>query len=223
MAATAQMATFKAVGDWSAQMDVPISNALAAIVDMTGRSGRQACGMAMVYMARSARAMTPQSKRKRKTGSDRYGEYVVIDRTQSSGNSYKLHSWHETFGGFRYAFEAAKYIRNRGLAKRSWFWGLKGLRQSEDDGSAPIPNVVTLAEVLSRDGAGYILTNRLSYITKITPADLSDQVARKASNQIMAQAAKGLERRMGVEVPRLAAQRQKRAERKLQQAWRQAA
>lgn len=216
--------TFKMVGDWSKQMDVPIGNALAATVDLTGRSGRQACEMGMVYMARAARARTKQSKKNRKIGTDAYGRHVIVDRTDSMGKLIKIHQWKtQPTAADGPTWEAVKNIRRRGLAKKSWMWGIKGLRGgSSIDTTQERSGVVTLDEQVSDLSCGYIMTNRLPYINKAAPHDVEAQAAASASNQIMAQAAKALERKFGVEVPRLAAQRQKRAERKLAKAWRDA-
>ena len=53
-----------------------------------------------------------------------------------------------------------------------------------------MPGVASLKEYYGRMHAGMVLTNKLNYITKITPAGLEKDAAKKASNQIMAQVAK---------------------------------
>ena len=211
-------ASIRAVGDWSKEMRVPLSNAMAAAVDLIGKSGRQACEMAMVYMARSARAMTKQAKKNRKEMSSA-GNRKYVEKFYKDSKIRKLykHNFPDDKG---HTWEWAKEIRARGLAKRSWFWGIAGLRGGSES-SKPIPGVSTLIEILRPMECGLIMTNKLKYIFKAAGSGVEKAAADKASNQIMAQAAKKLERKFGVEVPRLAAQRAKKAEKKLAQAFRE--
>jgi len=188
--------TIKAVDDWDKQMNVPLASALNATIELTGRNGREACKMAMIYMARSARSATRQSPVRRRVERDRYGEYMGIER---KGQVRKLHRWRvEQDGG---DFKAARRIRNRGLAKRSWMWGLRGLNDA-DAGNA-IPGVAETVEHVTDESCGFILTNRLGYIMDAAPADIERRAANAASNQIMAQAAKRMERDHGVVIARL--------------------
>ena len=205
--------TVKMVGDWSKQMDVPIGNALEATVELTGRDGRKAVEMAMVYMARSAKSATKQAKKNRKVlKGERGAKYV--EKHYKDGSIKRLYE-----NGFPDSrgrtWEQAKEITSRGLAKRSWMWGIAGLRGGKDVGK-PIAGVNTMAEFLSPTKCGLIMTNRLSYILKAAPAGVAELAAQKASNQIMAQAAKKMERKFGVEIPRLAASRAKRPKKKLE-------
>ncbi len=209
-----EMVTFKAVGDWGKQIDVPLHNALMATVEMTGRSGRQACEMALVYMARSARAMTKQARKNRKTKRDQHGRYVEVREFDVKPS--KFYKWMFDAPEKRPAhmrgmtWEGIRRVPNRGLAKRSWFWGIAGLGKPTPEGKKPMPGVVTVEEFIGGKECGLILTNRLGYLRKVTPPNVESLAAQKASNQIMAQAAKRFERQFGIEVPRLAAQRQKR-------------
>ena len=54
------------VGDWGKTLDRSMSRALAASMGIIGRSGEQACQHAIILMAESARAATPQSPKLRK-------------------------------------------------------------------------------------------------------------------------------------------------------------
>jgi len=221
----ASMATFKAVGDWSKKMDVPLNNALQASVELTGRSGRQACDHAIVLMAQTARKHTKTAKKNRKMGKDEHGRFIQSERKSrlaiyewwwSAARSGKAPSRVAQFFTDHYAvFEDAKATPNRGLAKRSWFWGIRGLKGGNKDSSKKMPGVAKLDEFLGDKSSGLILTNRLSYIKNATPATVEQIAAKAANNQIMAQAAKKLERRFSVEIPRLAAQRSKRAKARL--------
>jgi hypothetical protein len=97
-------------------------------------------------------------------------------------------------------------------------WGLKDLFDGETEN--PIPGVADLEEVVTDDACGFILTNRLDYVLKAMPPGWENTVQQKASNRIMAQEAKQMEKQMGVEVPRLAQERQRRARRGLAAEWR---
>lgn len=212
--------TLKAVGDWNRQMAVPLNNALQATIEMTGRSGRQACEMAMVYMARSARAMTPQAKKNRRVlKGPRGGKYV--EKYYKDGTKKDLYQSSFPYRG--YTWENAKQIKSRGLAKRSWFWGLKGLSKAPGVDGKDIPGVANLTEYLSSDKCGLILFDRLNYMLKIMPSGFEQAVANKASNQIMSQNAKKIERKFSVEIPRLAASRALKAQKKLEREFRKTA
>lgn len=212
-------ASIKAVGDWSNKMEIPLSNAIAATAALTGRSGRQACEQSMILMARSARARTDQAKKKRRveTGA-RKSKYVDIyrQRKEDPRRFYKASADDAMW-------ERVRTIKERGLAKRSWFWGLSGLRRAPQATGKKIAGVAELHEFLSRDSNGLILTNKLKYMSDVTPSGLARIVAAKASTQIMGTAARAMERKFSVEVPRLAARRKvkatQRAERAMKKAW----
>lgn len=205
--------TLTAVGDWNEQIDVPLVNAMMAGIEISGRSGRQACEMAMIYMARAARRRTKQAeaRRKIKTGktvnnvSYKYVECWgggrdvparIPDFTVRPKNELSNYSWED----------ARKNIAGRGLAKRSWFWSIRKLR----DGKA-IPGATSLYQITTPTHCGLILSNRLNYIRAVTPAGVEGMAAAAASNQIMAQVAKKMEREFGIKSPRLAARKTKAA------------
>lgn len=107
-------------------------------------------------------------------------------------------------------------IKNRGLARRSWMWGIKGLSKG------PLAGVTDIQSIFAGDDCGLVLIDRLNYILKTVPAGFSETATRKATDSIMAQVARRVEQRFSVEVPRLAAQRQRKAERKLASEFRRA-
>lgn len=109
-----------------------------------------------------------------------------------------------------------RIIGRKGLAQKSWMWGLKGFH----DGT--IPDVTSVDAIYGDMLCGLVLTNKLRYISKVIPQGYEQILATKASNAVMAQSAKRLERDFGVEVPRLAASRQKKAARKLAAEFRKA-
>ena len=213
---------FEMVGDWSKELKVPLQSALEASIELTGKSGRDGAKRAMILMAASASALTPRAKKNRKIHRDKSGRYV--NRwTKAKRGHYKFYDFMLNNPGYpEFAqitnWDQAKRISGRGLAKRSWMWGLKGIKKSP---SKPIEGVGTLEEVIGDTVSGFVSTNRLKYVRKIMPGGWEKTVAERASNRIMAQVAKKIEKQFAVEVPRLAAQRRRKS-RRLSQAWRKA-
>lgn len=109
-----------------------------------------------------------------------------------------------------------RIIGRKGLAKRSWLWGMKSFHNGS------IPDVTAIDAIYGDLLCGLVLTNKLRYIEHVIPAGYENVLSEKASNAIMAQTAKEFERRFSVEVPRLAASRTKKAERKLASEFRKA-
>lgn len=205
--------SLKAVGDWSDRIAVPLSNALNASIEILGKSGYKACEMALVYMANSAGSpgnrLTKISIKKRKTGKDRYGRFIKV--RENTAQEKKLYKWALREGT---TFEKAREPAKRGLAQRSWIWGLKGFKGAKPKGRE-IRDVGNVTQILSETACGLVLTNKLPYISKVISPILQDVVSKKASDSIMAQAAMRIEQRFKVEIPRLAASRAKVASRKL--------
>jgi len=184
--------TMRTVGNWSQKMAVPLSDALKVSKDLFRRSGPDACKHAVILMAQSARAMTPQAKKNRKVMSDSRGKYVQYDRPGK--NPAKVYKWmfnrgesvSSRHGDFKGTWEGAKRIQNRGLAKRSWMWQLEARRK-------PISGASLVA--FTKEGTeqvGYVKHNKLDYILKIMPAGWLAAVTQKATNKIMAQAGRKL-------------------------------
>jgi hypothetical protein len=222
------------VGDWDREMKVPLGNALAASVELTGKSGRAACEHAMVLMAQSASSMTEMAKKNRKVQSAGKGVKYVVKQYQN-GKAHRIYRGmpkpHRTSqkiieGDFTEekawavkdgVWPMAKRIHEQGLARRSWFWGLSGLSTStqKNKGGKKIPSVTTMAQFLSDTKCGLILTNRLGYINKVTPPNIEQQAAAKATNRIMATAARAVERKFGIRSERLAKEKRQRMQKKL--------
>jgi hypothetical protein len=72
------------VGNWSDRIEVPLSAALNASVELLGLSGYKACEKAISYMAKSAGAMTPRSPKMRK---------VVRNPAKNSTAKYGFYSY----------------------------------------------------------------------------------------------------------------------------------
>jgi len=175
------------VGDWKKQLQDPLRAALNASVNICGRTAAEACKHAIILMAQSARALTKQSPTKRKIEQDpsikgKGGQFIRIFKKNGEQSRF-----------FRFAFpsdaefQTARVIKGRGLARRSWMWGLKGLAPGKSDGKS-LPGVSKLFTISSAKSFGYILTDSLHYLTKILPAGWEYTVREKAGNKIMHQA-----------------------------------
>lgn len=104
----------------------------------------------------------------------------------------------------------ARVIRNRGLARRSWMWGLKGFQAGR------IPNVTDVKPIISAIQCGLVLTDRVRYLSKITPSNLVDEVSRRATNSIMYQVARKVEAEFSTSVPLRASARKRSVVAKLE-------
>lgn len=192
----------KMVGDWRQGITDPLGMALATSVAVCGRTMAEACKHAIILMAQSAAALTPQAKRKRKIERDMRlhgAEYVTVHKkegAQSRIYKFKFNPIEQArSGALKGTWEQAQNIANRGLAKRSWMWGLRGLGQPSV--SRPIPGVAYVKSIISETHAGYILRDTLKYLIKILPAGWEQTVKQKAENKIMRQAKMKLEREWG--------------------------
>jgi len=146
------------------------------------------------------------------------GEMLVKD--MRSGKVHRLRS--NTKGGIETSKASASrdkrlIIKRVGTARDSWMWGLKGFH-----GKA-IPNVTDVKPFTSSTLCGVVLTDRIRYMSKATPSNLVDEVTRRATDSIMFAAASALEKKLGIEVPRLAARRAKSATKSFQHEFSQAA
>lgn len=180
------------LNDWQKECKDALGNALKASVEICGRTGAEACKHAIILMAESARALTKQAPKNRKTEHDprikgRGGEFMRVFKKDGKETKF-----------YRFAFEndaawiKAKNIANRGLAKKSWMWGLKNLNAAKVT-SRPLPGVARMITIQTEKVIGYILQNALSYLTKILPSGWEYSVAQSAGNKIMRQAVMKIE------------------------------
>jgi hypothetical protein len=191
------------IGDWKKEIGVPLHELLQVLTEVTGRSGAEACKYALIGMAQSARALTSQSKSKRPVERDtEHGgaEYVNIFHKGKESRFYRFHFMRDA--DVEGTWEQAQQIKNKGLAKRSWMWGLRDLQAAAAASSRPISGVADVRTILGEKSCGYILTNRLSYLIKILPAGWEQSVVRAAGNKIMANVARQMERQWAREVTR---------------------
>lgn len=188
--------TLKTLGEWDKEIGVPLKDALRVSIAITGRTGEEACKHALILMAESARAMTPKSKKNRKVHNDSIGKFVGVYRQQKGNRVTRLYEFafsEDNPDRIEGTWEQAKLIGNRGLAKRSWMWGLNRLGVAKREGKE-ISAASRVYSVTRETVSGYIKENRLNYITKIMPAGWEREVTRKATNKIMAQAQRKIER-----------------------------
>ncbi|MDD4860793.1 MAG: hypothetical protein PHH96_02180 [Smithellaceae bacterium] len=186
----------KPIGDWPTQIKNPLKDALRASVEICGRTGAEACKHAIILMAQSAVAMTKQAPKNRKVEQDprikgKGGQFArVFKKTGGETKFYRLSMDEEKW-------RKVKLIANRGLAKKSWMWGLRGLGKPS---AKPIPGVAWITTLATKNVGGYILNNALSYLLKILPAGWEQVVQQKAANKIMKQAVIKIERNFMAEM-----------------------
>jgi len=154
-------------------------------------------------MAQSARQMTPAAKRSRPVQRDAQlngAEYVEVygqaKRPPSRLYRFRFSEKANPSDRLPGTWANARKIGNTGMAKRSWFWGLRNLPGAPYAmGGKPYRNVARMLTLRGRgdEAYGLILENRLAYITKILPADYEAQAARAAGNRILTIAARKIE------------------------------
>jgi len=179
--------TIRAVNDWRGEMRTDLSRALRVSMDVWNRDGEQATKHMLIVMAQSARASTPQAKKRRKVLRDERGQYVEIYR---NGEARKTYRW--MFEGSspmrRGTWEGVRNIPSRGLAKRSWMWGLSRVG-GKGDKRKPIAGTSVVAQLRrGRRAVGWQKTNRLGYIDDIMPSGYQRIAESKAVNKVMKQA-----------------------------------
>lgn len=181
------------VGNWSKEMDLTLSQALSYTYQVSGRSLAEACKHAIILMAQSARKLTKQARKNRRKMRDEHGEYY--ERITKTGVK-KIYRWAFDKPEVRRTLKSWEHVRlvpNRGLAKRSWMWGLASLNKPPK--SKPMGRVSTINKYLTRDKGGFVLTNKLNYIERAMPAGWKIIVERAAINRVMKQAQLRLQRK----------------------------
>jgi len=183
----------KMIGSWKKEMQVPLGQALAVTHEFCGRSLAEACKHAIILMAKSAGKLTPQARKRRKIEHEGRRQFYTAYRKTGIKRWY-LPSRRREPDAYAIAKEKWGIIRNRGLAKRSWLWGLKGLQGAGNTGKE-LGGVTGMVKVLTKTVGGFILQNKLNYLLKIMPAGWEMSVQQSAANKIMKQAQMKLERR----------------------------
>ena len=179
--------TMRTVGNWSRQMEVPLSDALRVSKDLYRRSAPQACKHAVILMAQSAKVETPQSKPNRPVLREGRKRYVVVyPKDEEAPTRVYVSQTQDPNSDLFGQWDKVRRIGNRGLAKRSWMWQLKG-------GSKPLRGATYATPFkVGEDRVGFVKRNKLDYILKIMPAGWLERATTKATNKIMAQAGRKL-------------------------------
>lgn len=198
----------KTLGDWKQKIAVPLRDVLNVSREIMGRTGEEACRHAIILMAQSARAAAIIAPKKRPVESNATFRHLLKKEkpggtykgVRMSGKQmapyYKFFALRLTQDGQRALLgnkkEDIAYIgKNRGLAKRSWMWGLAALG-SRNEGK-PIAGTFALFNVNEPSVQGYVKENKLGYIQKAMPAGWEADVDTKVGNKIMANAARKME------------------------------
>lgn len=195
--------TFRMVGNWQNQVAIPMTSAINVMMEVFRRDAAKVCKTALWYMTQSAAKLTKLSAKKREVvknpsfrhilSADQYRNIARNAGEEALKPYFKLTATKLMQGGkwkpiFANKKEPIERIKGRGLAKRSWVWGWgKG---------NPIAGVSVITSHVTNAGksAGYVLKNKLDYITKALRAGWEQDVERKATNKIMAQAARKMEK-----------------------------
>ena len=195
-------ATLRAIGDWRKEVGVGLQTALAVSMDVMGRTGEEACRHALILMAQSARALTKQARKNRRIKKDQHGRYIEDLRAHSGRSETRWYDWlWQKDDPPKATWEQLHEIKNRGLAKRSWMWGLRQLGAKQQITKA-IPGASFVGTISRPNENGYLKENRIHYITKAMPVGWESTVMLKAGNKIMAQAKRKMERQWARDVRR---------------------
>lgn len=185
--------SIKAVNDWNKEIGVGLNTIMAVSMDIMGRSGEEAARHTLILMAQSARAAAKQSRKLRLLKQDEHGRYLEV---LNKGTMSKLYEWafseSGAGGSLKGTFEGARPIKSRGLAKRSWMWGLGRIGAKKT--GRQISNASRVYTIKKPRLNGYIKEDRLDYIQKVMPAGWESTVVLRAGNKAMKQARNKMER-----------------------------
>lgn len=199
-----QGTSFKIVGNWRAKVHTTLSQALQVSIDVFHREAGQAVKHAVILMAQSAASkgnpVTPTAKKRRELLSNAQGQFVERWR-QGWSNAQKIYKWkfHQTanfLGNEGYdaaGWEKAQIIKAPGLARRSWMWGLAEWGGKEE--RRAIPGTYETAFKQTKEMVEAVKRNKLGYINKIMMPGWEAIVATRATNKILAQSAKKMEKK----------------------------
>lgn len=203
-------------GDWAGDMRRFLQQALHVSMEVCSRTGEEACRHALILMTQSARALTRIAPKRRPVLENgrfkhllRKGQYkawAMAGHDMSYYYRYHAFALDQTAAGMHEIFANDKdriaRIGRRGLAKRSWMWGLSRLGLSGESRAIPGASAVYTYRK-GQSIVGYAKEDRLSYIEKAMPAGWEPTVVARAGNKIMAQAALKLEGRWRSAMSRL--------------------
>jgi len=200
--------TIKAMSAWENDIELSLSDVLRVSMDTMERTGDEACKHAIILMAQSARAMTPKAPARRKVEANPTFRHLLVK--DEPGSTYKEAGQAGRRMGDYFRFTATRsptqYAalygnkpsdisqiskKMRGLAQRSWTWGLSALGGREM--GKPIDGASAVYTINQEMVHGYIKENRLGYIQAIMPGGWEAEVSTRAENKIMGQARARLE------------------------------
>jgi len=171
--------TIRAINDWRATMQVQLSTALRVAEDVWRKGTEETTKRLLILMAESAKAITPQARKNRKIHRDDHNR-PYVEWYLGDGTVQRIYKWQCDKPESRMTWERAKNISRRGLAKRSWLWGLKYAMRKPIEGTYDVQKLA-----LGRRVVGWQKINKLRYIDKIMPAGYEATAARAASNKLM--------------------------------------
>lgn len=180
--------------DWTGHLEKSLSNALNLSMEVMGRTGEEACKHGMIMMAKSARAITGKSKKRRQVMRDdqRLGPYVNV-YNQGSHEPVRLYKWMLGKKNLKNVdWQKAQTIGNQGLARRSWMWGLGRIGGKPE--TSAIPGTSRFYAITGEKVNGYVKENKLAYILKALPAGWESAVQSAVVNKMFKQAAMKMER-----------------------------
>jgi hypothetical protein len=196
------------VGDPQKQLDSGLQNALSVSVQITGRTGEQACQRAIILMAESMASsgnpITPIAPRTRPVkGNPKFAHLMKRSQYKKARQAGKDMARYYKWSAVAFTQKGAKdiygndkkriaKIGRRGLARRSWMWGLSAFGKASP--SRPIAGVATLRAVIEGNQAGYEKGDRLAYLMAILPGGWAQEAETRAGNKIMHTAAQTLEK-----------------------------
>jgi len=189
------VASLQAIGNWKAEIAVPMETVRAVTFDVVGQTGEQYCQRYIKFGAAAARKRTKTAAKNRPIermtlSSGTYAEYVNTypKSARASGRPVRVFKFQfspnapadKRLDG---TWEQARVIANRGLAKRAWFWSLWrfGLRS---DRSA-IRGASRLLTINQASVQGYIKEVSLDYIDKAMESGWERQVETAVGNRLM--------------------------------------
>jgi hypothetical protein len=193
------------LGDWANEIRVPLREVLGVSMDICGRTGQEACKHAIIRMAQSARAKATTAPARRPILKDGAGyEYIDVYKKGAHEptrlHKFKFQGEHtKSLYGITGTWDQARKIAHKGLAKRSWMWGLNKIG-GPSMARTPIPGASNVYSLLQDKVCGYIKENRLDYILKAMPDGWAVEVEVGVANVIMMQAARKIAATWGVKL-----------------------
>ena len=196
------------VGNWDTKTNNGLQAALKVIVGTTNKTLPMAVAKCMVMMAQTTSKLTAKSKKNRPIMRAEHNQQFVevFNQKSEKRRMYKFQFDNPQKTGLKATWDEVKRIGNKGMAKRSWFWGLRGLPGAPYAmGGKPYPGVARLMKLVGSgsESFGMVLENRLSYILSAVPADYEAQAVMRTGNRIMKDAAKKLETEVGANLNQL--------------------